>query len=100
VVNANRAPAIPLQQIKWKTQTFTTMLKNQEHRVVLTYPSNWYLDPHSDAYLIIAQNVPPFNNPAEVPGGLPEGFAKFSSMIDPKANPNALQAEPVTINWL
>ncbi len=98
VDSANGAPAIPLQQLGFKGQTFWTRIKNKEYSVIISYPSNWYLDPHSDASLTFVQNVAPFNNPAEVPGGLPEGFAKFSFMIDPNANQNALQGEEVTIN--
>ncbi len=98
VDSANGAPAIPLQQLGFKGQTFWTRVKNKDYSVIISYPSNWYLDPHSDASLTLVQNVPPFNNAAEVPGGLPEGFAKFSFMIDPNANQNALQGEKVTIN--
>jgi hypothetical protein len=100
VDSTNDAPAIPLQQLGFKGQTFWTRAKNKEYSVIISYPGNWYLDPHSDASLTLVQNVPPFNNPTEVPGGLPEGVAKIQFMIDPNADPNALRGEKVTINGI
>ncbi len=98
VLHANGAPAIPLQQLGFKGTTLWTEYNNQDHAVYLTYPGNWYFDPNSDGAHILVQNVSPFDDPSNVPGGLPEGFARFTFNIETQATPTAPRGEQATIN--
>ncbi|WP_376792362.1 hypothetical protein [Thermoflexus sp.] len=84
----------------WQRQQQSFMLKDKEIRFSFLYPKGWVVIAHPDGYLVHVQNIPPFDHPADVPGGLSEGFVKISFMLDPKANPEALQGEEVSINGI
>ena len=77
------------------------VLKDKVIPFNFSYPKGWQVVDHPDSLQVSIQNVPPFNNPKELPGGLPEGFAKISFMIDPKMDPSDLkQGEAKIINGI
>ena len=95
------ASAEQQSQIEWETFHQSLVLKDKVIPFNFSYPKGWQVVDHPDSLQVSIQNVPPFNNPKELSGGLPEGFAKISFMIDPKMNPSDLkQGEAKVINGI
>lgn len=84
----------------WRRHQQSFVLKDKEVRFSFLYPEGWVVIAHPDGYLVHVQNIPPFDNPADVPGGLFEGFVKISFMLDPKTDPGRLSGENVLINGI
>jgi len=80
-----------LQRAVWETHSQSVILKDKEIRFSFAYPRGWHIEAKPDSFQVTVQNVAPFNNPAEVPGGLAEGFVKIGFMLDPKADPRSLR---------
>jgi len=70
----------------WADHTHTVLLKDRELTFTFAYPANWHLRSDPGAYYVSVQNVAPFLDPNEVPGGLDNGFVKVSFMVDPKTD--------------
>ena len=88
-------------QIEWEAFHQSLVLKDKVIPFNFSYPKGWHIVDHQDSLQVSIQNVPPFNNPNELSGGLPEGFVKISFMIDPKMNPSDLkQGEAKVINGI
>ncbi len=93
----------PIPQVEWETYSARVLLKDREVQFSFAYPRGWYLIAEPEGYYFTIQNVPPFNDPSEVPGGLPEGFVKVSFMVDPKARAGDLfqqAGETISLNGL
>jgi hypothetical protein len=100
-VQAQTVSAEQQSQIEWEAFHQSLVLKDKVIPFNFSYPKGWHVVDHSDSLQVSIQNVPPFNNPNELSGGLPEGFAKISFMIDPKMNPSDLkQGEAKVINGI
>ena len=88
-------------QIEWEAFHQSLVLKDKVIPFNFSYPKGWHIVDHPDSLQVSIQNVPPFNNPNELSGGLSEGFVKISFMIDPKMNPSDLkQGEAKVINGI
>lgn len=100
-VQAQTVSAEQQSQIEWEVLHQSLVLKDKVIPFNFSYPKGWHVVDHPDSLQVSIQNVPPFNNPNELSGGLPEGFAKISFMIDPKMNPSDLkQGEAKVINGI
>jgi hypothetical protein len=100
-VQAQTVSAEQQSQIEWEAFHQSLVLKDKVIPFNFSYPKGWHVVDHPDSLQVSIQNVPPFNNPNELSGGLPEGFAKISFMIDPKMNPSDLkQGEAKVINGI
>ena len=100
-VQAQTVSAEQQSQIEWEVFHQSLVLKDKVIPFNFSYPKGWHVVDHPESLQVSIQNVPPFNNPKELPGGLPEGFAKISFMIDPKMNPSDLkQGEAKVINGI
>lgn len=92
-------PRMPTE-VAWQHHQQSFILKDKEVRFSFSYPEGWVVIAHPDGYLVHVQNIPPFDNPADVPGGLSEGFVKISFMLDPRADPGKLSGESVLIHGI
>lgn len=100
-VQAQTVSAEQQSQIEWEAFHQSLVLKDKVIPFNFSYPKGWHIVDHQDSLQVSIQNVPPFNNPNELSGGLPEGFVKISFMIDPKMNPSDLnQGEAKVINGI
>ncbi|PIW20295.1 MAG: hypothetical protein COW33_02770 [Anaerolineae bacterium CG17_big_fil_post_rev_8_21_14_2_50_57_27] len=96
---SQKAVAAGLPLGEWGTYSQSFILKDKKISFSFNYPKGWEVIAHPDGFVVHVQNVAPFDNPANVSGGLPEGFVKISFMLDPKANPaKPLSGEDVSIN--
>lgn len=93
----------PMAQVAWETYSARVLLKDREVLFSFAYPRGWYLVAEPEGYYFAVQNIPPFNDPSEVPGGLPEGFVKVGFMVDPKARAGDVfqqAGETISLNGL